>query len=181
MFKAKDPSQQMLRLLFDYDAERGVLIWRFRARGDFQTNQPFKRWNSIFPGKDAGWKRADGYRAVKINGREHLTHRLIWIWHNGDIPDGLEIDHEDRNRGNSKVSNLSPATRSQNQKNASMRKDNASGVRGIHWHKVAGKWCVQIYSDKKCAVREYFSELSDAISCVNENRIKFNFSKSHGA
>lgn len=41
-------------------------------------------------------------------------HRVIWVWHNGAIPQGLEINHIDYNRGNNRIENLEIVTRSEN-------------------------------------------------------------------
>lgn len=44
-------------------------------------------------------------------------HRLVWIAFNGEIPKGLEICHEDCNRQNCSLSNLSIHSHSQNCRN----------------------------------------------------------------
>ncbi len=41
--------------------------------------------------------------------------RLIWWWHNGPIPSGLEIDHRDFDGFNNHPLNLFPRTRLENQ------------------------------------------------------------------
>lgn len=41
-------------------------------------------------------------------------HRVIWVWYNGAIPEGFEINHIDYNRGNNHIENLELVTHSQN-------------------------------------------------------------------
>ena len=33
-------------------------------------------------------------------------HRVVWVWHNGAIPDGMVINHKDYNRSNNHIENL---------------------------------------------------------------------------
>lgn len=60
-----------------------------------------------------------GYRAVKIAQKNEYVHRVIWEYHNGPIPDGLEIDHKDTNRDNNKIDNLRLVTSKENKENLS--------------------------------------------------------------
>src|ERR1700685_1864374 len=52
----------------------------------------------------------------------------------------IEVDHRDGNGLNNQRHNLRIATHGQNMCNRSMQKNNISGVRGVCWHKDAGKW-----------------------------------------
>jgi hypothetical protein len=52
-----------------------------------------------------------GYRKIKLlndNGQwvQLSLHKLIWLSYFGAIPQGYEIDHIDRNRGNNCIDNL---------------------------------------------------------------------------
>src|SRR5208283_2571413 len=73
-----------------------------------------------------------------------LMHQLIL-----PCDDGYEPDHRNRNGLDNRISNLRPATRSQNNMNAGLRKDNRSGVRGVSWCSTFGKWIARICVDKK--------------------------------
>lgn len=44
----------------------------------------------------------------------YAIHRIVWILHNGEIPDGFEVNHNDGNRLNSPISNLSLLTQADN-------------------------------------------------------------------
>ena len=41
----------------------------------------------------AGALNSKGYGNVRINGRNHLAHRVSYTMHKGPIPSGLELDH----------------------------------------------------------------------------------------
>ena len=43
-----------------------------------------------------------------------MEHRVIWVWYNGEIPMGKEINHIDYNRSNNHISNLEAVTHSEN-------------------------------------------------------------------
>lgn len=63
-----------------------------------------------------------GYLMVRVMvcGKRHagLAHRLVWQHFNGDIPDGLIVNHKDGNKSNNRPDNLELATYSENQKHA---------------------------------------------------------------
>ena len=59
----------------------------------------------------------DGYTRVRIAGKEYRAHRLIWEMHYGPIPEGMLVDHIDRDVYNNRIENLRLATRQQNNSN----------------------------------------------------------------
>lgn len=70
-------------------------------------------------------KRADGYLYV-IVGRRHfaMSHRIVWSYYNGEIPNGMEINHKDGKRSNNPPGNLESVT---------------PGENGLHAYRVLGK------------------------------------------
>lgn len=44
-------------------------------------------------------------------------HRVVWIWHHGSIPDGMQVDHISGNPCDNRIENLRLTTPSQNQMN----------------------------------------------------------------
>lgn len=68
-----------------------------------------------------------------------------------------EIDHKDRNRLNNQRENLRPATRSQNQANAGLRKDSTSSFKGVSFHVRLNKWQARLQRGKTRLHLGYFS------------------------
>lgn len=58
----------------------------------------------------------------------------------GSPPEGLLIDHADRDPLNNKISNLRFASKSQNAMNSKVRKDNSSGFKGVSLNRNKRKW-----------------------------------------
>lgn len=125
---AKDAiTQDAVRELFDLDPETGTLIWK-------ACNH--RRLN----GAVAGSTFADGYRGVGINGRQYMLHRIVWLHANGEIPEGIEVDHINGVRSDNRLSNLRLATRSTNMLNLQgAHKRNPNGLLGVTRHK-CGKY-----------------------------------------
>lgn len=94
-----------------------------------------------FNGKNYWLDKSSGYyRNAQI--KPHSLHRQVWIYHNGDIPQGYVIDHIDRDKNNNQIGNLRLATQSENNKNVSdettkKRKEHMDRIRpkAIEWHK----------------------------------------------
>jgi hypothetical protein len=118
------PTQEQLCALFDY--REGQLY----KKGD---KRPY------------GWVNAS-YVRVKILGRLQYAHRVIWVMHYGPIPEGMLVDHRDRNRTNNNIQNLRLASRSLNGFNRSAYVRKPSGYCGIHWNSQIGKWRAMGYS-----------------------------------
>lgn len=56
----------------------------------------------------------DGYARVRLAGRHYYLHRLVYEYHHGRLPAGLEIDHLCRNRACSELSHLEAVTHQEN-------------------------------------------------------------------
>lgn len=69
-------------------------------------------------GKKAGKACRNGYRTISLQkGKRQYTfceHRCVYVWHNGEIPDGLVINHIDFDRSNNKIENLEAITQKEN-------------------------------------------------------------------
>lgn len=93
-----------------------------------------------------------GYRKTQVRGvyerstwttmikyKSYLCHRLVWILHNGEIPEGMEIDHIDGNSLNNKISNLRCIESILNKRNRGPSLLNTTGVTGvIYWENKKG-------------------------------------------
>ncbi|GEM_PF-597404 len=120
-------TQEYLRALFTY-RDDGLLVWNVRT--DLEGRQ-IKIWNKRYAGRVASPNPSkSGYRRVKINGRKYSLHRIIWIFFNGDIPDGFFADHTNRNPQDNRIENIRLARREENARN-STRVANKNGYAGV--------------------------------------------------
>ena len=65
------------------------------------------------------------------------------------ISKGFETDHINRNKLDNRKVNLRRVNRSQNSINISLRSNNVSGFKGVHWNKQRNKWRVKLNVNKK--------------------------------
>lgn len=73
----------------------------------------------------------DGYLQTRFFGKLLLTHRIIYELCNGEIGEGMEVDHVNHDRTDNRIENLRAATRSQNTFNC--RRRNLKGLpKGIN-------------------------------------------------
>lgn len=93
-------------------------------------------------GKPAGVVRRIKGRAdqivVNLSGKIHIVSRVIWTIVNGEIPEGMIIDHLDGNGLNNKIGNLACKTLGENMQNRKLDKRNNTGVPGVSYLESAG-------------------------------------------
>lgn len=118
--------------VFTYDPETGIL-YRKLSRGKPRKPRPV-----IVPDKQ-------GYLVVCVDSKHQKVHRIVWLMEYGFWPKG-NIDHIDGNRTNNKLSNLRDVTFEQNAHNATLRKDNTSGFKGVHFHRNHNKWVARVHT-----------------------------------
>ena len=147
-------SQQRLKELFDY-REDGVLVRKAPTSG------PHGRVGAVVGFFNADTTRpGKGYMTTKISGKHYCIHKLIWMWHHGDMPE--HIDHIDKDACNNRIENLRPATASENMRNRRTFSNNSSGHRGVSWHKAQSKWAAYVTVNKKTVHLGYYNDLEVA-------------------
>lgn len=100
---------------------------------------------------------------VVVDGRRftEYVHRVVWMIHNGVIPNGLVIDHRDRNKLNNSIDNLRLVTRAVNNTN---RED--GGVTNLQGSKPKYKWGkVRVEYSKTMRKDRVFVLYSDGTQC----------------
>ena len=101
----------------------------------------------ISTGKRVGHIHSSGYITAMIRGCQKGLHRWIYIYHYGNVPENMVIDHIDCNKLNNKIENLRCASRNLNSINRiSKRKPSA--------HQNGGWEVMTTRSDK--TYRKYF-------------------------
>lgn len=83
--------------------------------------------------KEAGGKTKSGYFKITLKGISYFSHRIIWILHNGQIPDNYFIDHIDCNKSNNTIDNLRIVTTRENGHNMGLISRNTSGISGVNF------------------------------------------------
>lgn len=75
--------------------------------------------------------------------QKRYMHRVVAELEGFKLPE--TVDHRRSQRTlNNQISNLRPATRSENQHNRKRQNNNSSGYRGVTWHRTKRRWMAQI-------------------------------------
>jgi hypothetical protein len=157
------PSQEELHERFEY-CDDGNFIRKNKAK---------PRTNRIRKEKIAGGLNSIGYVTVGIRDVRYLLHRLVWIYHNGDIPNGMIVDHIDRNPSNNRIENLRLASRSLNAYNSKLSISNTSGIRGVSFVTSENKWRAGISVNGKQIILGEFHTIEEATISRKEAEIKY--------
>lgn len=83
-------------------------------------------------------------------------------------PDGMEVDHINRNPLDNRIRNLRVATRHQNLGNISKYPNKTSRFKGVSRRPSDGKWLVYAKDNGKSKFRGVFEKEEDAARCYNE-------------
>lgn len=143
-----------LREVLHYYATTGQFRWLVKPNRNIRV------------GSIAGCLTDRGYIGIKIDGRRYKAHRLAWFFMTGSWPED-QVDHKDRDRANNRWLNLREANRHQNSRNAKLRVDNSSGVKGVYWIEKTKRWRAVINGPKNKHLG-YFSSLVDATMARQE-------------
>jgi hypothetical protein len=76
-------------------------------------------------------KDREGYFVVGLMKRRYKVHRIIYEMFYGEIPEGMVIDHVDRDKENNKIENLRAVSCKVNSRNTKRYSSNTSGVTGV--------------------------------------------------
>jgi hypothetical protein len=143
-------NQERLIELFEYN-KNGYFLWK----NDNKHNK--------LKGIRCGTK-IDGYIIIKIDGKQYREHRLVWLYHTGELP-SCQIDHINRIRDDNRIENLRlcPNNNKENGQNRNLNKNNKSGHKGVTWHKSINRWISYIRVENKLIHLGSFSCIDDAI------------------
>lgn len=160
--------KEYLNECFEYDETTGDLSWKERPLHHFSCDR-FRRWHaSRFAGHVIRSKDSAGYYTVMVNHVQEKAHRVIWVMHNGPIPDGMQIDHLNGDRNCNILSNLRIVSIGLNAKNRKMRSDNKTGVNGVCFENDSGKYVAYLTMDGKQTKLGRFDTIEEAKDRVDE-------------
>jgi HNH endonuclease len=150
-----------VREWLDYDPDTGEFRWK-KVRCGRGANQ-------MRVGDLAGTYQ-QGYLRICVNGRIYRAHRLAWLLHCGEFPNGF-LDYIDGNKRNNRIANLRVATNSENQANRGPPIRKTSGAKGVTWKQ--GKWHAQIAIEGRQKFLGAFHDKEVVIAARNVGEAKY--------
>lgn len=178
MAKKDLPSPEVLRQLLRYELDTGKLFWRERGLEWFNSPAAMARWNGKHAGREAlRCVHGHGYPKGVVLGVSLRAHRVAWAITFGTWPD--VIDHIDGDVANNAISNLRNVTQAENNRNASRRKDNKSGVVGVYRRPASGKWIATI-GDPGTGYLGIFDCFGRAVAARRAAELEQGFHRNHG-
>lgn len=144
------PSQARLRELFDY--EDGVLT---RKDGRYQSNITVSPKHKTI--RNRTW----------LSGFEYLTKELVWIYHNGDIPNGKRVKSK-AGSYSSKIEDLFLSEMTGNLARVGKKKENSTS-QYVGVHRQGDLWVVQFSFERNRSDQykgQFTSEIA-AAACYN--------------
>jgi hypothetical protein len=160
-------TQERLKELLDYDEKTGVFTWKADGRRHVA-------------GSIAGHEKPNGYLHLWIESKKYHAHRLAWLYVHGNMPKH-QIDHINHNRADNRIVNLRDVSPLENQRNASLRNDNSSGVCGVCFDKTRNKWISRIKLEGKRKNLGRFHDFFAAVCARKSAEVKYGFHENHGA
>lgn len=155
-------SPETLRSLFLYEPTTGQIFNLVHRNSRSKESVP------------VGWINDSGYLITTVGGKKLRVHHIVWQMHFGAIPDGMEIDHINRVRGDNRIENLRLATRHEQNLNLS-RRDSESEVTGVVFNKKDDRWQAQIGFKGKQIYLGQFKEKHAAIAARKAAESQYGF------
>lgn len=171
--KEKNIDPLIIREMFSYCPETGLLIWRGAPR-----KKGYKK--TMAEGEPAFTTRErKGYMNGRVSGYLIKAHRAVWAWHTGRWPID-QIDHINGIPWDNRIENLRECVNQKNCSNQSKPRSNTSGWIGVSQNKRTGGWVAKFrknYVDYHVGV---FGCPTAAAIAVMKARKKHGFSEIHG-
>jgi len=147
-------TQGKFAIVDDEDYERLVAMgkWYFMSNGYAVRTERYKRENGKF-----------SYRQIRM-------HREIMGLYFGDK---IEVDHINNNRLDNRRCNLRACSKSENNRNASLRKDNLCKFKGVSFNISSKKYRARIKFNKKNIHLGCFQNIIEAAAAYNAAALKY--------
>jgi len=160
-------TQERLKELMHYDPFTGYFTW-LRCRA----------------GKRAGTARKlcgeDSYIQICLEGQLYYAHRLAFLYMEGIFPVN-EVDHINHDYTDNRWSNLRLATRRENNKNSSKRRDNQTGVTGVNWNSGKSLYQARVHTaSNKQQHLGWFRDFFEACCARKAAELKYGYHENHG-
>ncbi len=86
---------------------------------------------------------------------------------------GKEVDHINTCGCDNRKVNLRLATQSEQGANGRLQLNNTSGITGVNWYKITGKWVARIMVNGKRKHLDYFEKFNDAVAARLKAEFKY--------
>lgn len=117
-------------------------------------------------------RNEEGYGTFRVGKKIHKAHRVAYRLTHGEIPEGLDIDHQCRNAACVRPEHLRPVTNKHNHEHRGIDAPNTSGHRGVSFHKRIKKWQAYVTHNGQRIYLGYFEDVDEAgaaaRACRNE-------------
>lgn len=178
MAKPEIHNADTIRQLLNYDYITGLLVWLERGPEWFSggahggAKASALMWNKKFSGKPAlTTKGRLGYLSGSLFNQKLYAHRAAWLIANGDIPEGMVVDHINGDPSDNRLSNLRVVARKLNQRNLGLKRPYLEGV-----SKHGAKWRVVLAYQRIGS----FDTKQEALEASRSARREMGFSVRHG-
>ena len=144
-------TQDKVQALFEFNPDTGIFTHKInkgKARAGMVAGGKHKATNAIY---------------LRINGKKELAHRIAWLYHFGELPDG-DIDHINHDRSDNRIRNLRVVDHSTNMKNKTKYSNNRYGCTGVSVDKRVGKYRAYISENGKQESLGYYTNYEDAVN-----------------
>lgn len=157
--------------LFKYEPETGMLIRKVTTGN-----------NRFHAGTAAGCSSPDGYLRVRIDKVLYQVHRVCYLLAYGSLPDGMQVDHVNHVRDDNRLCNIRLVDNTTNSRNASIGKNNTTGVCGVWVDKrgVKKRYCAEIKVNRIKKFLGSYDTLEEAAAARGEAELKYGFHSNHG-
>lgn len=102
------------------------------------------------------------YHRANVDGKPKQLHNIIWIMHNGKIPNNMKVTHINNNTLDNRIENLMLVESHLVFTRNKLRQDNSSGMAGVSYYKRDNNWRVTINHKGKMIHIGYFETIEEA-------------------